>query len=208
MQISLAFWQWFFQILAVFFIVGGLAGIAVGTGLIVNGSRTLAFLNNVDHWISMRRAIKPLEVPRDTTGIVQKYMRLLAAIFVVGGAYSLYVLIAQFNADAIIFSFKLGETPALIGLLLLDAIRWFLLAGNLAAVVIGIMMAFFPDKLNALEARGSRWFSDRGFTDVVDRMHTRLDEWVAAAPIAAGWILAIGSFVVVVSYVIMLLIQV
>ena len=83
--------------------------------------------------------------------------------------------------------------------LLIDSIRWILVAGNLAAVVVGILMVYSPRRLAALEAAGSKWFSDRRVTQVGDRMHTPLDRWVAAAPRAAGMMIAAGSLVVVVS---------
>ena len=69
---SLAFWQWIVQVLVVFFIVGGLAGIAVGYGLFANSARTLTFLSTLNRWASTRRAMKPVKILRNTTPIVQK----------------------------------------------------------------------------------------------------------------------------------------
>ncbi len=204
---SLAFWQWIVQVLVVFFIVGGLAGIAVGCGLLTNSARTLAFFGTMNSWTSTRRAMKSIEIPRNTNPVVQKYMRVFAAIFLVGGLYSLYALVAQFNTEAIIFSLKLGKVHPVISGSLIDGARWILIAGNLAAVAVGIMMAFFPDKLTALEARGSKWYSVRAMTQDGDQMYTPLDRWVAASPRAAGAVITVGSFVVVVSFAFMLFAQ-
>jgi len=204
---NLVFWQWFIHVWVVIFVVGGLAGIAVGAGLIMNSARTLAFFNTINRWTSLRGAAKPFEVPRDTTRIVRKYMRVLAGIFVVGGAYSLYALVGQFNAEAIIFSLKLNKMHPLISSLILDGARWILIAGNLVAVAVGIMMAFFPAKVIAVEGRGGRWFSDEAIMEKGDKMHTPIDTWVTASPRAAGWIIAFGSVVVVVSAAFMLLSQ-
>lgn len=204
---NLAFWQWFIQVLFVFFLVGGLAGIAVGAGLYLSSSRTLAFFSTVNRYTSMRRSIKPLETPHDTIPTVQKYIRVIAAVFVVGGAYSLYALLVQYDAAAIAYILKLSKPHPLASGLVIDSIRWVLIAGNLAAVAIGIMMFVDPAKLGRIEARGSKWFSDRTVTQVGDRMHTPLDRWVAASPRAAGLILGVGSLVVVVSAVVMLVMQ-
>lgn len=204
---SLAFWQWIIQVLIVFFIVGGLVGIAVGYGLFANSARTLAFLSTMNRWTSTRRALKPVEILRNTTPVVQKYMRVFAAIFVAGGLYSLYALVAQFNTGAIIFSLKLSTMHPQISGLMIDGTRWILIAGNVAAVAVGIMMAFFPDKLIALEARGSKWFSSRSAALVGDQMHTPLDQWVAASPRAAGAVITVGSFVIAVSFAFMLFAQ-
>ena len=204
---SLAFWQWIVQVLVVFFIVAGLVGIAVGFGLFANSARTLTFLTTMNRWTSTRRAMKPVEILRNTTPVVQKYMRVLAAIFLVGGLYSLYALIAQLNTEAIIFSLKLSKVHPQISGLLIDGARWILIAGNVAAVAVGIMMAFFPDKLIALEARGSKWFSIRSMAQIGDQMRTPLDRWVAASPRAAGAVITVGSFVIAVSFAFMLFAQ-
>jgi len=197
---SLAFWQWIVQVLVIFFFVGGLAGIAVGYGLFANSARTLTFLSTLNRWTSTRRVMKPVEILRNTTPVVQKYMRVFAAIFLVGGLYSLYALVAQFNTEAIILSLKLSTVHPQISGLLIDSARWILIVGNVAAVAVGIMMAFFPRQLIALDARGSKWFSARSMTQFGDQMHTPLDRWVAASPRAAGVVIAVGSLVIVVSF--------
>ena len=204
---SLAFWQWIVQVLVVLFIVGGLVGIAVGYGLFANSARTLAFLSTMNRWTSTRRAMKPVEILRSTTPVVQKYMRVFAAIFLVGGFYSLYALVAQFNTEAIIFSLKLSRVHPQISGLLIDGARWILIVGNVAAVAVGIMMAFFPDQLIALDARGSKWFSARSMTQIGDQMHNPLDRWVAASPRTAGAVITVFSFVIVVSFAFMLFAQ-
>jgi len=161
-------------------------------------------LSTMNRWTSTRRAMKPVEIIRNTTPIVQKYMRVFAAIFLVGGLYSLYALVAQFNTGAIISSLKLSTVHPQIAGFLIDGARWILIAGNVAAVVVGIMMAFFPGQLMALDARGSKWFSTRSMAEIGDQMHTPLDRWVAASPRAAGTIIAVSSFVIVVSLAFML----
>jgi hypothetical protein len=204
---SLAVWQWIVQAMVVFFIVGGLVGIAFGYGLFANSAGTLTFLSTLNRWTSTQRAIKSDEILRNTTPIVQKYMRVFAAIFIVGGLYSLYGLVAQFNTEAINFSLKLSTVHPLTSGLLIDSARWILIAGNVAAVVVGFMMAFFPDQLIALDARGSKWVSAQSMTQTWDQMHTPLDRWVAASPRAAGAVITVGSFVIVASHALMLFAQ-
>lgn len=193
---NLALWQWLTEAVFVFFIVGGLVGAFIGFGLFVNAKFTLSFLSAINRYTSMRRAVRPLEVPRDSIPVVQKYMRVIATVFVLGGGYALYALIAQFDAEAVLFALDLGNVHPLISGSLIDSVRWVLIAGNVAAIVIGIMMFVSPSELGRIEERGSRWFSDRPFTLVVDRMHTPLDHWVATSPRTAGVILGLGSLAV------------
>ncbi len=100
--------------------------------------------------------------------------------------------VTQFNTSAVITLFSLNFLrPAFAGWLV-DSFRWLLVAGNLIAITVGIMLAFFPDALSKLEARGSGWVSERQAVRGADAMHNTLDTWVAAHPRAAGAI--IGFF--------------
>jgi len=54
--------------------------------------------------------------------------------------------------------------------------------------VVGLMLAFAPDRIAAIEARGSHWYSERKLTKGADDMRSlKLDAWVAAYPRFAGW---------------------
>ena len=194
---SYGFRQWAFQFTAVLFLVGGLAVIAVGVSLIVWSTGTLRFFVAMNRWVSTRRAFKPIEIPRDTSGLVQKYRRALAVALVAGGAFALYGLFAWFNARAVGFVFGLDMRPASVASWLVDSARWVLIVGNLAAMVIGIMLCFFSDAMGALEARGARWYSDRRLVKGGDTMNFSLDNWVAASPRFAGWIMTAAGVVLV-----------
>lgn len=191
---------WLAQSIVVFFLVGGIFLLAVGVGLIANSAGTLRFFGSLNRWISMRRASKPLEIPRDTRPAVQKYRYWLAAIFVAGGVFAIVGLVTRFNSSAVITLFNLQYLRPDFAAWLVDSLRWILIVGNLTAIVAGAMLAFFPDVLAAFETRGSRWYSERQAARGADTMHLTLDSWVAAYPRAAGAIIAcfalglIGAF--------------
>ena len=183
---------WLAQSAALFFLIGGICLLAAGIGLIVNGAVTLRFFSSMNRWVSMRRATRPLEVPRDTRPLVQKHRYWLAAVFVAGGVFAIVGLVTQFSTSAAITLLKLnGLHPAFAGWLV-DAFRWVLIIGNLTAIVAGILLAFFPAAVAALEARGSAWYSERQAARGADTMRvTSLDNWVAAQPRAAGAIVTL-----------------
>lgn len=197
---SHAFRLWLAQAVVAFFLVAGVALFAVGIGLIVNSVGALRFFGGMNRWVSMRRATKPLEVPRDTRQAVQKYRHWLAAIFVLGGAFAVFGLLTQFNASAVIFVFNLDFLKPAFSLWLIDSVRWMLVAGNLLAVVTGLLLAFSPDTVVKLEARGSHWYSERKVTKGADQLNLKLDAWVSAHPRIAGWgivffaLVLIGAF--------------
>lgn len=199
-----AFQHWAVQFLVVLFLVGGLMTLAVGVGLIVGRAGTLRFLVAMNRWVSTRRAFKPLEVTRDTRQGVQMHRRWLAVVFIAGATFSLFGLATWFDARAVSFVFGLDARPSSVASWLVESVRWVLIVGNLTAIVIGIMLGFFPDALAALEARGSRWYSDRQLVKGGDAMNLSLDNWVAASPRAAGWLITVAGLVLVGNYGIML----
>lgn len=198
------FQRWAVQFLAVLFLAGGLMTVAAGVGLIVGSAWTLRLFAAMNRWVSMRRALKPIEIPRDTRPAVLKHRRWLAAAFVAGAAFAIAGLATGFDARAIGFVFGLDMRPSSVTSWLVESVRWALIVGNLAAIVIGIMLGFFPGALAALEARGGRWYSERQLVKSADEMNLSLDNWVAASPRSAGWIITVAGLVLVADFAIML----
>jgi hypothetical protein len=202
---SSAFRQWVGQVLTLFFLIGGVAGIAVGVSLIVNSDRTLQFFGTMNRWVSMRSASRPLEIPRDTTQAVQRNRYALGAIFVAGGAFAAYVLTTRYNVGAAKQFFHLSTLHPVLGAWFADSIRWILIVGNVVAIGVGILLAFFPAALARLEARGSSWFSQRRLFKGADNPNLSLDNWVAAHPRRAGVIIVAGALLMMGNFAIMLL---
>ena len=197
---SAAFQHWAAQFLAVLFLVGGLAVFALGVGLIAGSAATLRFFAAMNRWVSTRRATRPLEVPHDTRPAVQKHRRWLAVVFVAGAAFAVYGLATGFDVRAVSHVLGLEARPFSTASWLIESIRWLLIAGNLVAIVIGIMLGFFPAALAALEARGGHWYSDRRLAKGADAMNFALDDWVAASPRAAGWIMTVAGLILAVDF--------
>jgi len=183
---------WLAQSITIFFLVSGVILLLTGIGLFFNGAGTLQFFGRMNRWVSLRRATKPIETMRDTRPLVQAYRYWLAAIFMAGGAFALYGLMAHFDARAVIHLLGLDYFRADVAAWLAESLRWILIVGNVVAVAIGVMLAFFPAALVALEARGGRWFSQRQAARGADTMRvTGIDNWVAASPRAAGVVIAL-----------------
>jgi hypothetical protein len=201
---SNAFQQWVVQFLVVLFLVGGFVLLVTGLGLIFNSAGTLRFFSGMNRWVSSRRAFKPLEVPRDTRQAVQKYRRWLAVIFVGGGIFAIFGLSMRFDVRAVSFLFGLDHFRPSFASWVVESARWVLIVGNLAGIVVGIMLAFLPDALMALEARGAHWYSERAFVKNRDAMNLTLDGWVAQFPRASGCIITFFALVLIGAFGLML----
>jgi hypothetical protein len=180
-----------------FFLVFGVIGVAVGVGLIWWNARTLRVLGMMNYWVSTRRWLKPVEIPHDTTATVQKYRLWIGIFFLVGAVYAMYGLVARFNIADVVPARGSGAWRPFI-VWIVESLRWFLVASSILAAVVGVLLAFFPDRLRALEARANHWYSPRqAFGGSPDAMHMTLDKWVEAHPRVAGWIIAVSASAVV-----------
>jgi hypothetical protein len=176
----------------VFLFVVSLLGLALGLGLILRSSATLPFIGLMNRWVSMRRALKPLEVPLHipSSGGARWFGVILVAI----GAYAAVVLIGSFDVQRLALLFKVDPRYSLASLGL-EALKWLLVVGSLAAVVTGVMLVFFPRAWRGLEERANRWYSTRNLELAGDTVYLSLDRMVESHPRMAGGVIFVLSLV-------------
>jgi len=173
-------------------LAGSLAGLVFGCALALKSGATLQFVGRMNRWVSTREALKPLEMPRDIDPAPDSpYRRLLGVLFIAGGVITVYFLLTRLDVER-----ALDVKRAVGAALALQATKYFLVAGGLFALLIGLLMVFWPAQLTALEMRMNRWYSTRRFVAAEEVMHTPLEPRVAANPQAAGWIIAVASLVI------------
>lgn len=180
------------------FIVAGIVGLALGVGLIAGSARTLRFLGTMNRWVSLRNSLKPMEEPHDIGRAVFGHRRWFGAAFAVGGAFTMFMLLAKVELAAVVSALGRNAAPVVVAWIV-ESLIWILVVGGALAVVIGIMLVFSADALRALEARVNRWYSPRQLGKSADTMHMTLDAWVEAFPRTAGWMLALGGSIVLIA---------
>jgi hypothetical protein len=165
-------------------------------GLILRSAGVFRLFGVMNRSVSTRRLLKPLEIPRDSSGLVRKYRHPIAVFFMIGAVYSLYGLIAHIDNAAIAAALKLKYPPVAV-LLALESARLFLIVGCAASLVVGILLGFFPEAMHSLEVRASRWVPTRRMALDADQMNVTLDNWVAAFPRAAGGFILVPALGVI-----------
>lgn len=200
---GIPWWQLFVQFCVLSFIVFGLIGVAVGVGLIVAPPRTFRFFHAVNGWISTRSVLKSVEVPRDTDRIAHRHRHWIGAAFVVLGAIAIAGLVARVDVAA------LSQIVAPSGMQpvaewIVESLRWFLIVGSAAGVVVGAMLVLSPNAEDTLERFANKWVSTRRIARSGDAMHLALDRLVEAHPAPAGWIIACAAAGVVIVGAVML----
>jgi hypothetical protein len=187
-----------------FFLVAGIAGTALGMGLILFRGGLFHILSPMNRWVSGNKALAPLEALHNIDPTVYKYRRWFSAAFIVGAALSMFMIVVKLDAGAVLSVFG-GSRHSIITNWLVERLRWLMLAGDVLALAIGIVLGFFPNALGTLEKRTNRWYSPRQLGQRADDMHLTLDKWVQNSPRIAGWIISIGALIVIINSAMVLL---
>jgi hypothetical protein len=184
--------------LVLFLLVGSVAAALLGVALLLRSAAALRFIARMNRWVSTRRALKPLEIPRTVETLAAARSRpWLGALVVIGAAAALYLLLTRMDAPGSRSASALElKRWATITLPLLT-LKWFLVAGSVFAIFAGVMLVAFPRAWGALEERMNRWYSTRRMLPAGgDDMRMPLEALVEAHPRAAGAIITATSLVV------------
>lgn len=189
--------QLLFSTLVAFLFAGSLLGLALGIGLVLRASATLPFIHLMNHWVSTRQVLTRFDLPLQVAPLASG-ARWFGAVLIALGAFAAAILLAKLDPGAVAGLFKVDARTSLLGILL-DAIRWFLVLGSLAAIVIGVMLLFFPQAWRRVEARANRWHSTHELEVAGDMLRPSLDRLVEAFPRASGVMILALSMVAALS---------
>ena len=187
-----------------FFLVSGVFGVGLGIGLVVFRGRVFRLFRPVNRWISAGKSLEPMEARHEIEPFVNKYRRWFSALFIIGGVYSTFMLVAKVHTSAIAPVFGAGRF-SVFGPLIIQSLGALLIFGSVLSIAIGILLGFFPRMLAALEMRTNHWYSSGQMPKVADEMHLPLDRWFESSPRAAGCILAAAALILTVNSAIVLL---
>lgn len=183
--------QLLFSTLVAFLFAGSLLGLALGIGLVLRASATLPFIHLMNHWVSTRQVLTRFDLPLQVAPLASG-ARWFGAVLIALGAFAAAILLAKLDPGAVAGLFKVDARTSLLGILL-DAIRWLLVVGSLAAIVTGVMLLFFPQAWRRVEARANRWYSTRELEVAGDALRPSLDRIVEAFPRASGLLILVAS---------------
>lgn len=169
----------------------------VGIGLAIRSPIMLRFIQFMNKSFSVRRLTKPLTEPHFVEPVLLKHHRLLGISVVLGGALSIFLL---WGIDPDVFqpvylgNFEKEEAEVLAGYT-----KSFLLVGNIACLVIGLLAMFVPRLLSRIESYTDKWYSLRKQARPLTRAYLEVDEWVLAHPTVSGVTLSVLSFILSIS---------
>lgn len=177
---------------ALFFLLWGIVGAALGAGLIVWGAKMSRLFGFMNRYVSTRAGLKSMSMAHDVGPVVRKYRHVLGACLVLGAVYTLCGMTVWFDTNALVASLNLAY-PRLFVAWIAESVRWFLILFSVIAFATGIMLVFSPGMIDRIERRANRWYSVRRLTLGADTMHLQFDNLVEAFPRPAGAAILIAS---------------
>lgn len=186
------------EVIYVILILGCVLGLAVGVMLLVGSARVFGWNERMNRWISTRQAMRPLEEPRDVKRFLYRRHRVFGILVFAGALYTLDVLVFGYRTGPLVRAFR-GLADQGILEIVFDSVRWFLVAGNLAALLAGVILCFRPSLLKGLEVWADRRYSARKPTKPLEEMHYDADRFVQAHPKLVGSLVLLGSVYVLVN---------
>jgi hypothetical protein len=191
--------------LVIFLLLASTASTLLGLALMFRGAKAIAFMRSMNRWVSTRRALRPAELPRRFAVESRRGKVLLALFLLFGGLFALYMLLVRIEIPRVAVVLGVNLRRWFLAGVALQTMKWFLVLGCALAVVISVLIVFFPSRLAALEARLNRWYSTRNILPPAgESMRYPLDMMVEAAPRSSGCVIAVASLAVAASMTVLL----
>ena len=184
-------WALLFQ--ATLLALGVLLALGLAAGLAVAlRPATLEYLRSgTDRRFSMRRATRPLDIPRNVDALFYRHHRIYGTAVVV---LSLFLLVfLSFGQVPAADAFVSDPRYLRIGDLLVETARVVLWGLALFAFAVGVVVFVRPSGLKRLESWANRWVTPRRQLKGLEREYHALDSWAAKNPRAWGVSVAVAT---------------
>ena len=186
------------QAIFILLLVGAVFSFAAGLLLVFGSQTAFRISERMNRWVSTRAVIRPLEEHHSISRPLYRMHRVVGALICAGALYSLFVL-GMPSGEAAIAKSLSGFGPPRFSAWLSESLRYVLLAGNLGALLFGLMFIARPSALKSLEAWADRRISTRKASKPLDQMRLSTDQFVRAHPRLVGVLVILGSLYVLVN---------
>jgi len=180
------------QALYILLLLGVALGLLVGILLLIDSQRVLRWNAYLNRWISTGESLRVLDQPHDLNRIVYRWHRILGLVVLAAALYALDVLVFNIQTRALVHIFRDLANPATLQLFA-ESVRWFLVAGNVLAILVGMILVLRPSLLKGVEGWTDRQYSPRLSSPNLDEPRYQPDEFVRAHLRLAGIVAAGGS---------------
>ena len=147
-----------------------------------------------DQHLSMRRATRSFDIPRNVDRWFYRYHRIYGTVVVILSIFLLYFLAFGYQSPAWVAAFpREYHEVALIGA---EVARFLLWLVAVLGVMVGTIVFVRPSALKDVEDWANRWITPRRLTRGLDREYNPADAWVSRHPRAWGIAITLAAGIV------------
>lgn len=154
--------------------------------------------NRADQKLSLRRALKPVEIPRNTERFFYRHHVATGALIALLAAAFLWLYLGE-EAGGRIAGWLSRQAGGELLVAWSAGLGGFLVVVNILAIIFGIVMAVRPSSLKGIESVANRWISTRKATRALEREMDPLGRFAMRSPRFFGIIVLVGSGFVLVN---------
>lgn len=175
----------------IFFILASIFSFVVGISVATRNATMLRFFEFMNRRVSTRKLIKPLTTPHYIEPVLLKRPGILGGGIILGAIASILLLK---EIDWMVFQPLYAESFALkTSYILAKYTHAFLLIGNGLCIGVGVLLLYFPQKLQAIGHYTDNWPSFRKQTRALNVTYFDTDKWVMSNATVAGVTLSVLS---------------
>jgi hypothetical protein len=184
--------------LYVFILLGAALGLVIGVMLLVDSARVMQWNERLNRWISTEGAARVLDQSRDVKRFVYRQHRVVGLLVIAGALFALDVLTFGLHTTPLLRLLRNVGNPTALAVTV-DAVRAFLISGNIVAVIAGVVLCFRPSLLKGVEAWADRQYSTPLPNRALDEPNYRPDAFVRDHPKLVGVLVTAGSVFILAS---------
>lgn len=170
------------------FLWGGcLFGFLIGAGMILRPGYLVNLNQICSHWVSTEKISEQIDQPRWTERLFYRHHKLVGVSVIVGSTMVLYTFLFSANLR------NISQYIPRDYWWLSDALIGMLLAGNMPAAIVGIIVLLKPSLLRDLEKSTNRWISTEQLLTLFNGMHFSAEQSLLRHNRITGAAIMLGS---------------
>jgi len=177
------------------------ACMAYGLVLLIAPDWALRVSGQLNRRFSGRKALRPLEVPRESERFFYRHHRVVGGLLLTGVVVFFLFYFLDFPRGTVLVRLAASVGSPFAGVMM-DSLEGFLVGMNVLIGILATVMVFRPSLLKPVEATANRWISTRRLFRHADENHQPLDRFVERFPRLTGLLVLLTSTFVFVGFLI------
>jgi hypothetical protein len=187
-------WEIGSQTLEILTLVFGILGMTVSLMLLFSPRLAKNISNILNRNVDIEKKIDYLDKNIETTSFFYKYNVIMGLVLIVGSLFALSFFFFSLDITKFIGIFFGSPKNALPVEIIIQSIVWICKFGCLAGLLLGLLLAFAPDRMKRIESKLNSWFETKPVIKKLDNASHDIDSFFFRYNMAVGLTGAILSF--------------